>query len=551
MANINLYKIEQSKKETCIEKLEASYLKQKGTIESTIDGHDFTFTLFLEEPHQSDDDISWNWLLEEFEEDSFYAYKAPKAVLIIKHLDADNTYAVTFGNSYFMIDKYCDRDFGFDFASRMEYTNVKTTTLTAPNSARNKTVNTYINYNNLDFNSGESFAKLKVNIKLNDNFTLFKPSVEIGNSIKFNIEDNNTASIAKLILYVENILKIPDDQIKYRIPLFQQVKDDERIKQLNDNLDEELERAILGEDSNTSIVIPELEIIGANEIFNHVDDEYTIKYRKNEIKVMKNLGFKDILKFCLENSINTIEEFERIKVSRYKDGEQVKSSSIKDIIEYTDEKLKCIFDKGKWYSFNKDYLTYLDDSIRQINTYYRKEYDMSDKDLEQFIEEKYLQEKDNSKYKGKSEIEVKDGLRKKYYYEFCFNTLKARSGIFDNYDRKGTSDGFEMMDLYEKDSQTMFAVKKGKASSNFCYAIDQSLTSLKKYMHGEATDMPPIKRVGLWLILERKNHLNMESYTKVDLTSLDMLMLKNRIDQWDKEVRNCRLEPVIYINYRD
>ena len=48
--------------------------------------------------------------------------------------------------------------------------------------------------------------------------------------------------------------------------------------------------------------------------------------------------------------------------------------------------------------------------------------------------------------------------------------------------------------------------------------------------------MPPISRVGLWFILEKKKHLTIHG-DKVDLTSLDMLMLKNRIDQWKKEVR--------------
>lgn len=38
---------------------------------------------------------------------------------------------------------------------------------------------------------------------------------------------------------------------------------------------------------------------------------------------------------------------------------------------------------------------------------------------------------------------------------------------------------------------------------------------------------------------------------KVDLTDLNMLMLKNRIDQWKKEVRLAGYTPIIYINYRE
>ena len=34
------------------------------------------------------------------------------------------------------------------------------------------------------------------------------------------------------------------------------------------------------------------------------------------------------------------------------------------------------------------------------------------------------------------------------------------------------------------------------------------------------------------------------------LEQLEMLMLKNRLDQWKKEVRLQGLKPLIYINYR-
>ena len=232
MANINLYRIDPNKFQTCLQDLSSSSLQRKQTIFKTKNvnntNHEFGATLYLEEPHQSDEALSWNWLLNEFDEQPFYAFKSPKAVLLIEEIDEniESAYAVTFGSSYFKIDKFCDRDFGFNFASRMEYTNIKTTTLTSPNLTRNKTINTYINYNQLDFNSGESFSKLKVNVKLDENFLLFKPAIEIGNSIRFNIENESIDGILDVILYVKDILEIPADEVKYKIPLFQLVKDD-------------------------------------------------------------------------------------------------------------------------------------------------------------------------------------------------------------------------------------------------------------------------------------------------------------------------------------
>ena len=128
MAIINLYKLDTDKLQACLQELSSSKLQQKKTIFLTKSINDcdreFGATLYLEEPHQGNESISWNWLLDEFEQESFCAFKSPKAVLLIEE-NIENNYAVTFGSSYFKIDKFCDRNFGFNFASRMEYTNVR------------------------------------------------------------------------------------------------------------------------------------------------------------------------------------------------------------------------------------------------------------------------------------------------------------------------------------------------------------------------------------------------------------------------------------------
>lgn len=92
--------------------------------------------------------------------------------------------------------------------------------------------------------------------------------------------------------------------------------------------------------------------------------------------------------------------------------------------------------------------------------------------------------------------------------------------------------------------------QKAFQGKSVCYAIDQSLTSLEMYKHGEINDMPQIKRVGLWFVLIRSKHLSLREDDTVCLSEIDMLMLKNRIDQWIKAVRLSGYTPVIYINYR-
>ena len=104
------------------------------------------------------------------------------------------------------------------------------------------------------------------------------------------------------------------------------------------------------------------------------------------------------------------------------------------------------------------------------------------------------------------------------------------------------------MDLYK--DKTMFAVKIGNASSKLCYAVDQSITALKMYKSKMFKDALEVENVAIWLILERKSRLK-EKNGSIDINELDMLMLKNRIDSWKKNVRLLGYKPIIYINYYD
>ena len=414
MACINLYKMNFNKVDDFLDDLKSSNYLAKPNKKIDKDTCEFKFTLYLCEAKQSNDEISWNWLLNEFDESPLYVYKSPRAILFIEKVcdEREDIYAATFGSSFFKVDKYCDRDFGFKFAARMEYTNIKTTTLTSPNSKRSKMINTYVDYNEFDFNSGESFAKLKVNAKLDENFDLFKPALEIGNSIRFNTDKANIDGIINIILYVEKILEISDNDVKYKIPLFKEVKNEESIKKLNESLNKAIQSNVLGDSKCNLLSVPEIDIIGASEVFNGNDNEFELIYYKNASKKYDNLSMDVIKSFCIENNINSIEKVNKIKIRLYKDGDSVVQLPLKNVIEYTDEEYKCIYTKTKWYMFNHDYLTYLNDSISEIDAIYNAKFDFNDLIHNRFINDKYEVEKNDEEYEGKSEDYIKDKLRK-------------------------------------------------------------------------------------------------------------------------------------------
>ncbi|MEC3638711.1 DUF6119 family protein [Bacillus halotolerans] len=537
MSKINLYKIDEGNYRAFLDYLEERLVYIENKELEYEQGEKYSFSLFKIN-EEVDKEISWNWILNEFEQPLLSVRTQPKAVLVIEY---DNEmYAMTFGSAFFLVDKYCDRNFAFEFARRMKYLEIKTTTLLSPNMQRNKNISTYINYENLEFDSGESFAKLKAKLNLDKyNNTLIGETVEFGNSIKFDLKVSNLESVSQLLKFIKLILN--QDEI-YKIPVFNNVKDKDLLEQLETNLYSKIEENI------NVITISELDIIGVSEVFNNQDTFFEL-WHGHKRKEIENLNFAEIEKFAEEKEIELSKEILNIKVKSFNNGKSIRTDKIKDLIDYVDDDNRCVLDKGIWFHYNDDYQKYLEDSISEIKVIYNQEYDFSDSIHQDFIDEKFNEEKENPEFEGLTDSKIKEKLKNKYYAERAYNLLRVRDG-FENYDRVTNSYAgaqIELMDLYK--DETMYAVKIGSASSTLCYAVDQSISSLKMYKHNTLEGMPSIKNVAVWLVLKRQP-LSLNQNGQPDLNNLNMIMLKNKLDSWKKEVRLQGLNPILYINYK-
>lgn len=539
MGQINIYKIDNNKEQ---EFYQAMYSKLTliDTIElnKNINQNKICFGMALYISHPTEErDINWNWLLKEFNVKEIKIHSNPKSVLLVEK--DNNIYVVTFGASYFIVDKYCDRNFAFKFARKVDYKEIKTTALTAPNSQRNKIINTYINYNNLEFDSGESFTKIKVKLKIDDEFPIYKETIEIGNSIKFTLNEDSLDNIANLILHIENILENEED--KYKIPVFAKVLDNNLIDILDNRLKEEVINNI------DNINISEIDIIGATEIFNYNDTSFSVRFEKKSAKKISELSINEFKKYAKEKGFNLNENILDLKITMYKDEVSIRTEKLKNLIDYTDDINRCILIKGQWYYFNDDYLSYLADSIKEIDAIYNPEYDFYEYKYNEFLDRKYNEEK--HKYDGKDEKYIRYKIEKIYYKEKYYNIMLSESYGFKNYDRKLSkidNANVELMDLYK--DKTIFAVKMGSSSAKLCYTVDQLLQTIKIYKHNLDKNKLPVKDVALLFVLERSRKLNLID-NKPDINELNMLVLKNKLDYWKKEVRVLGYNPVIYINY--
>ncbi|MED4018506.1 DUF6119 family protein [Sutcliffiella cohnii] len=537
MSKINLYRIDEGNHRAFLKYLEEKlgYTENKELEDEEEEIYSFSLFIINEEV---DREISWNWILDEFEQRLLSVKTLPKAVLVIEY--DDEMYAATFGSAFFLVDKYCDRNFAFEFARRLEYSEIKTTTLLSPNMQRNKNISTYINYDSLEFDSGESFAKLKAKLKLGEhNNKLIGETVEFGNSIKFDLKVSNLENVSRLLKFINQILN--QDEI-YKIPVFNTVTDKDLLQQLEINLFSRIEENI------NIINISELDIIGVSEVFNNQDTFFEVWHGLKRKKI-ENLNFAEVEKFAEEIEIDLSKEILNIKVKSFNNGQSIRTDKIKSLIDYVDDENRCVLNKGIWYHFNDDYQKYLEDSIREIEVIYRPEYDFSDLIHDNFVKLKFNEEKGVHELEGLTDAKIMEKIKNKYYAERAFNLLRVNDG-FENYDRVTNSYGgaqIELMDLYK--DETMYAVKIGGASSTLCYAIDQSISSLKMYKHNTLEGMPVIKNVAVWLVLKRQP-LSLNQYGQPDLTTLNMIILKNKLDSWKKEVRLQGLNPIVYINYK-
>ena len=494
-------------------------------------------SFYIDIPY-GEDSVEWNWILNFFGDNGVTSRSNPKGILVIKV--NNELYACTYGFSFFIVDKYCDTDFAFEFARRVRYKEIKTTTLLSPSSKRNKVVNTYLDYNNLEFDSGESFAKLKVKADLPDDFSLFDAGIEAGHSIKFEVPNDTMDAIIDVLVYVQNTL-LSCDEI-YKIPVFNKVSDKDMIESLNIRL------AIALEENPLSINLSELDIIGVTEIFNNNDSLFEIKYYRKTVTVPQ-LTAEIIIEFIRDCSLTLFDGLEKVKIVSYYNGVSVRTDALYNLIDYIDDELRCVLSKGKWYYFNDDYLGYLEESLAEIDVIYDPQYDFSTALHEQFIDAKYDTERVLPEYAGLGTDEIKSKLRKKYYRERAFNLNISDNFGFECHDREEVNVNgarIELMDLYK--DETLFAVKIGNASSVLCYVVDQSISTLKLYKQRILENLPEARRIAIWVLLDRRTRLDLVD-GKPNINQLEMLAFKNKLDAWKKEVRILGYIPVVMLNY--
>lgn len=456
----------------------------------------------------------------------------PSAIILIEK-DA-TVYGISFGSAYHYIDPYCDKEWAFEFAKRMDYSKVNLIATTIPQSKLNKQTSTYINYNSTQINTGEALSKIAAYITPEDESDDFNNKIQAGNSIKFKLKKDNLETIAKTISHVEEI--IASKEIQHEFPAMKEIKDEKRIRKLNQVLMDELEKIIDGLSSNEYIDINNY--ISYTTTTLEIDDFDSFELLYNgENQKLSDLSMEEIIDFVKTNEIST-KDCLNIIIYLNTLNESLKMTLMQLIIFDCVEE-NCIYENGKWQEYNADYVHMLEEEIKTIPAKYCPEYSFYSEDYENYISER--------KNSGDTEFNKRD----RYLTETTFNEYLRDRHEYEYYDKDLKKDkGYrvELMDLYK--DKTAYSVKKGRRSSSLAYVIDQCIEGLESIRNGESDFNEEIETVCIWLILERKTEIHNAETSEVDLNKLNMIILMNKLVAWKRQMLLWNYKPLVRINYK-
>jgi len=534
VSDINLYKISNLKE--LKKKLKDKKFKKKNKTKKVEIGEDNTketylMTLYY---HKDEEDkvLPWKNFALKFDFTPPDMPSRPNAIILIEKDEI--FYGISFGSAYHYIDPYCDKEWAFEFAKRMDYSKVNLIATTIPQSKLNKQTSTYINYNSTQINTGEALNKIAAYITPEDESDDFNNKIQAGNSIKFKLKKDNLETIAKTISYVEEI--IASEEIHHEFPAMKDIKDKKRISELNQTLVDELEKIIDNPSSNEYIDINNYISYTTNTL--EIDDfeSFELIYG-GESKELIDLNINEVIEFIKTNKID-FKDCLQIRINIGNENPPL-TKLLHQLIIFDCIWENCIYENGKWQEYNEDYLHMLEEEVKTIPAEYCPEYSFYCDDYKNYLSKKM--NSDDEKFKNRkeyyNETTFNEYLRDCHEYEYCDKKLKKEKGY-----------RIELMDLYK--DKTAYSVKKGSASSSLAYVIDQCITGLESIRNGESNFDKEIETVCIWIILERETKIHDYETNKVDLNELNMIIFKNRLVAWRKQMLLWNYKPLIRINYK-
>lgn len=525
----NIFKV--TKKDILIkEMLESGYITNNKSIKSG----DYDLKLYYSKKDNST--ISWQKILNKFGIDISIDKDSLKGILI-----ADNSvdmYAITYGMSSSLVQKYCDSEFPMNIAKRVEVSKVKRKASKILNGSTNSLVRTLTNSDLIVVDKGESVVNLEI---IPDEIENLGKCIGIGKSVRINVDE----MIDSLDKIIDILNTVSNRKEKRPIPLFIKLKNEELLDEIWNYLTSILSEKI----EDADFMLEDMNILGSSIFFDDCfKTELAYKNIKEDIPFLNTYYIKE---FISKHNIDISEIYKYLKIKYISDEGFSFIKSFNETItfdfKYKDDRY-VLYD-GDIYYYNNDFYNNIKDGLRNIKI---EKYDKKDDFSSDWYKE-YLEKNNFVDVKNKDKND-----KKSIYREQAINNELSAKNNFDNLDRnlvnicKGENFKIEIADLAKEDD-IIYAVKVG-TPRDFCYAIDQSDLTVDTFVSNSYdTDelinkYKNVKKIGLWLFVTGKNKFY-DNDNNINLLSFDSIMFLNKLTEWSNKVLSANKIPVIRINY--
>lgn len=511
----NIFKLKN--KSDFMEEILQKGFKRKG---NTIASGDYSLSLFCK--CDESQKLSWEKIFYDFGETNIPQKSGVSSIIVCSSNAHD--FAITYGSSSFVTQKYSEKEFGFEFAKRIRLKEMKRKSSKAPHSNMNASITTYKNTKTILFDTGENITSLS----FTPENSFYGKRIDIGKSIKLNVD----ISLENICSLFNSILNDISGDVLNNIPLLTKITNGEDIDRYYQIMYETLQEEYthFGSSNVSQFAIDEFQVVGSSFYF---EEEHNKVFKLGRIeKDVEIYNISDLFNVARDCEVDVQQVIEKGKFV-YKDSQDavLHTDYIKQFISYEIPEERVSLYDGDWYFYNQDYMDLIMNEIDSLDVIYDSSDDMTENYLKSIASSDYREQKINKllakKYSGV--VLDRDNFIVKYEHEFFDSNYKI-----------------EIADFVRDDEY--LSVKVGKASA-LAYCIDQCTLSAKlikrKIINLEDKNLPEPNGYGVWFYLETNSIFN---NGKANIKKLGSIMLLSKLCDWAKLVKSFGKVPKVYVN---
>lgn len=410
------------------------------------------------------------------------------------------SYVLSYGQTHFIIRKYCDKDFGLNLAERiLDPEGLKMKHSQTFTSAGKKDITSYTRNRKLDdsCNYGEAFSYVKC--KTVDK-KMWGETVDFGESVRFSFGKSFDLKPTGLHYFTDKIEEKLQQEAEIRLPRYHKVVDEHILTELNKELNKHFLEFIQEVDVN------DYWLTGVSFNFSN-DYRYSLKIYKTKLsEISDTIDAKYVREIIVNNKDKIKNNYNAIRVIFYDENdEELFSKKLKELLQITvDLNGKYyVFFQNEWVVFSKSYVKFIEEQVDSINYEIKPSTNQTETELIDTLvaSGKYTQLHKNNVYiAGKYCIEKADLM----------------------------------------DDENVIMIKDQHQQADLVYLVKQATTSLRLSNAGEiGENVFSGRKVCLWMLTRRK--------TLNKLSDFKSFHLLDALNDFKQSAINLNLTPEVWI----